>query len=71
MEVTYESYRYLYASTKESFDKEIHFFVTNDDVQNNNKRCLRNLNYPIVRVLLDEEKTTSLFKHMRNTSNLN
>jgi hypothetical protein len=38
---------YLDASTKESFDKEIHLFVTNDDVQNHNKHCLRNLNYPI------------------------
>jgi hypothetical protein len=32
---------------KESFDKEIHFFTTDDDVQNHNKIFLRNLNYPI------------------------
>jgi hypothetical protein len=33
-------------STKDSFDKEMHFFLTNDDVQNHNKHCLRNLNCP-------------------------
>ena len=38
------TYTNLDASTKESFDKAIHFFATNVDVQNHNKRCLRNLN---------------------------
>lgn len=34
-------------STKDSFDKEIHLFATNDDVENHNKICLRSLDYPI------------------------
>jgi len=35
-------------STKNSFDNEIHLFATNYDVKNQNKRCLQNLNCPIV-----------------------
>jgi hypothetical protein len=34
-------YTSLASSTKESFDKNIHLFVTNNDVKNHNKHCLR------------------------------
>ena len=37
----------LDASMKNSFDKAIHFFVTNDDVNSHNKHLIRILNCPI------------------------
>ena len=37
----------LDASMKMSFDKEIHLFVKNDDVNCHNKRLIRGLNCPI------------------------
>ena len=37
----------LDASMKNSIDKAIHFFATNDDVNYHNKRLIRGLNYPI------------------------
>ena len=47
----------LYASTKESFNNEIHLFATIDYVHNHNKCCIRTLNCPI---------TTSIFASVRN-----
>jgi len=41
------TYTNLDASTKELFDKVIHLFATNVDVQNHNKWCLRNLNFHV------------------------
>ena len=40
-------------STNDSFDKEIHLFATNDDVENHNKLCLRSIDCPIVLVRFD------------------
>ena len=37
----------LDSSMKNSFDKAIHLFVTNDDVNCHNKHLIRGLNYPI------------------------
>ncbi len=37
----------LDASMKDLFDKEIHFFATNDDEHNPNKHLIRTLNSPI------------------------
>jgi hypothetical protein len=51
------TYTSLDASTKESFDKAIHLFATNDDVQN----------HPLEELLLQEEKTTTLWKQKRKT----
>ena len=40
---------YMDGPTKESFDKAIHLFATNEDVDNHNKCCLRSLNFPVAR----------------------
>ena len=37
----------VHATLKNSFDKEIHLFATNDDVNCHNKHLLRSLNCPI------------------------
>jgi ATP-dependent DNA helicase PIF1 len=41
------TYTNMDGSTKESFDKAIHLFATNDDLHNHNKHCLISLNHPI------------------------
>ena len=38
----------IHATLKSSFDKAIHLFATNDDVNCHNKHLLRSLNCPIV-----------------------
>jgi len=35
--------------TKESFNRAMHLFATNDDVNNHNRRCLLSLNHHIAR----------------------
>ena len=41
------TYTSIHATMKKSFDKAIHLFVTNVDVNCHNKHLLRNLNCPI------------------------
>jgi len=55
----------LDASTKESFNKAIHLFATNDDVNNHKKRCLISLNSPVSHSLLQDQITTTPLKQMR------
>ena len=41
------THTFLHASMKNSFDKEIHLFGTNEDVKSHNKHLIRSLNCPI------------------------
>ena len=41
------TYTSLHALMKKSFDKEIHLFATNDDVNCHNKHLITSLNCPI------------------------
>ena len=41
------THTFLHASMKNSFDKEINLFGTNEDVNSHNKHLIRSLNYPI------------------------
>ena len=47
----------LDASMKKSFDKVIHLFATNDDVNCHNKRLLRGLNCPIATSIATSVRT--------------
>ena len=47
----------LDASMKKSFDKAIHLFATNDDVNCHNKRLLRGLNCPIATSITTSVRT--------------
>ena len=64
------TYTYMDGPTNESFDKAIHLFATNEDVDNHNKRCLWSPNLLVVRSVIarvnsnyavdaDEEKMDS------------
>ena len=50
----------LDSSKNDSFDKEIHLFATNDDVEHHNKLCLRRLNCPIVASVATKVKGNSM-----------
>lgn len=57
------SHRYasLDGSTKESFNKSIHFFATNDDINNHNMHSLASLNHHIAHsVVIDHQENVTV-----------